>query len=143
MHYTLTPRFNRRLLAAWGAVVLAVAVCSWSVSLPDLALGAALGVALGSLQKRAMEGSSETLIASSTAMDVRRALTSNSVGRRYIWLLWASFATLPIMALISSGRWWIISWAGGVAVMSFVRELITLRTTVRLAALEAKGAPAA
>jgi hypothetical protein len=133
MHRSLTPAFNRKLMLAWASIVFAVMLWNWRASLPAIAVGIILGLILGLLQYRAVIQSSVQLLSSETALDVRRALTSNSTGQLYIRLLWISFALLLLAAIQAAQQQPLVPYVGGLAAMWLVREGLTYRATLRLA----------
>jgi hypothetical protein len=131
MHRSLTPAFNRKLMLAWASIVFAVML--WRASLPAVAAGMLLGLILGVLQHRAVVQSSVQLLSSETALDVRRALTTNATGRLYIRLLWISFALLLFATIQTAQQQPLVPYVGGLAAMWLVREGVTYRVALRLA----------
>lgn len=133
MHRSLTPAFNRKLMLAWASIVFAVMLWNWRASLPAVAAGMLLGLILGLLQHRAVVLSSVQLLSSETALDVRRALTTNATGRLYIRLLWISFALLLFATIQTAQQLPLVPYVGGLAAMWLVREGVTYRAALRLA----------
>jgi len=135
VHASLSPKPNVILLAAWTAGTVAVSLFAPAVPLVLLALGAVLGVALGMLQRRALRESRVALIASQSAMDVRRALAATGAGRAYLYALWGSVLLLFAAAYALPTGGIHFGAIAGYCVLAAVRELITLRETFVLQAL--------
>jgi hypothetical protein len=135
VHASLSPTSNVILLAAWSAGTVAVSLVATAVPSVLLALGVALGAALGILQWRALRASRAALIASQSAMDVRRALAATGSGRAYLYALWASVLALlaAAYALPTGGAHF--GAIAGYCALAAMRELITLRETFVLQAL--------
>jgi hypothetical protein len=129
----LKPQFNLALMGAYAVVIATLIAWSWRSCLPTLVAAIPLGVILGMLQRRAMIANSHQLVSSSTAMDVRRALTASQFGRRYIRVLWISFALLLVTSVATSRATSLLPYLCGLATMWLVREAITLRDTYALA----------
>ena len=103
-----------------------------------LALGAVLGAALGMLQHRALREASVALIASKSAMDVRRALAATVSGRAYLYALWGSVFLVVAAAYALPPGGTHFGAIAGYCALATVRELITLRETFALQALAAE-----
>ena len=139
MHFTLTPRFNRLLLLGYCAVLVVVIALIRTRFLPTFGAAILLGASLGYIQSLAIRGAQGSLIASATAMDVRRALTSTVSGRRYIQLLWVSFVVISVLALTTSGRSFPACLLGGLAGLWLVRDVVTYRDMAMLSKLGPPG----
>jgi hypothetical protein len=140
VHASLSPKPNVILLAACTAVAVAVSLFAPMVPSAPLALGAVLGVVLGMLQWRALRESRVALIASRSAMDVRRALAATGSGRAYLYAFWGSvLLVLGAAYALPTGGTHFGAVAGYCALVS-VRELITLRETFVLQALAVERA---
>lgn len=140
MHASLSPKPNVILLAAWTAGTVAVSLCAPTIPSVLLALGAALGIVLGMLQRLALRESRAALIASRSAMDVRRALAATGSGRAYLYALWGSVLLVlaAAYALPTGGTYF--GAIAGYCALATVRELITLRETFVLQALAVERA---
>jgi hypothetical protein len=135
VHASLSPKSNAILLAAWTAGAVAVSLIAPLVPWLLLALGTVFGAILGLMQRQALRESRAVLIATQTAMDVRRALTGSRPGRAYLYALWGSALLILTVAfaLPHGGRYY-----GGLAgyfALAAIRELITLRETFVLQTL--------
>ena len=136
MHASLSPKSNAGLLAAWTLGAASVSFIAPAIPCLVLALGATLGAVLGIMQCQAMRESRVALIASQSAMDVRRALTANGSGRAYLYAFWGSVSLTVVAAYtLADGGKHFGAFAGYFA-LAAVRELITLRETFVLRALE-------
>jgi hypothetical protein len=140
VHASLSPKPNVVLLAAWIAGAVAASLFAPAVPLVFLALGAVFGAALGLLQRRALRQSRVALIASQSAMDVRRALAATGSGRAYLYSLWASvpFVFAAAYSIPTGGAHF--RAIAGYCALAAVREIITLRETFVLQALAAERA---
>jgi hypothetical protein len=135
MHASLAPIPNIIMVAAWIAGIVAVSFIAPQVPLALLAFGVLFGAALGILQRRAIRASRVALIASQSAMDVRRALAATGSGRAYLYALWGSVLMIVAAAYaLPAGGDHFGAIAGYLALAS-VRELITLREAFVLEAL--------
>jgi len=134
VHASLSPKANVTLLAAWTGGAVAVSLFAPAVPSILLALGTVFGVALGMLQRRALREARSALIASQSAMDVRRALAATGSGRAYLYALWGSvlFDLIAAYALPSGGTHF--GAIAGYCALAAVRELITLRESIVLRA---------
>jgi hypothetical protein len=135
VHASLLPRTNVILLSAWIAGAVVVSLHASVVPLATLALGAVLGAALGLLQRRALRESRVALIASQSAMDVRRALASTGSGRTYLYALWGSVLLVLVAAYALPTGGSHFGAVAGYCALAGMRELITLRESFVLQAL--------
>ena len=135
MHASLSPKPNVLLLAVWTAGAVAVSFFAPVVPMELLALGAVVGASLGMMQRRALREARIALIASQSAMDVRRALAATGAGRKYLYALWGAvlLVVAAAYALPSGGTHF--GAIAGYCTIAAVRELITLRETFVLQAL--------
>jgi hypothetical protein len=135
VHASLSPKSNAILLAAWTAGAVAVSLIAPAVPWLLLALGAVLGAVVGMMQRQALRESRAGLIASQSAMDVRRALAASGSGRTYLYALWGSALLLVAAAYaIPQGGKYFGGFAGYFA-LAAIRELVTLRETLLLQTL--------
>src|SRR4051812_36668073 len=94
MHTSLQPKTNIKLLIIWSALAVVVAYATSPPPLIFFGLGAVLGACSGFIQLRLLRELSTPLLATQTAMDVRRVLSSSATGRLYLFVFWASNALL-------------------------------------------------
>ena len=141
MHASLSPKLNVMLLPAWIAGAVAVSLIAPAVPSVLLALGAVLGAALGMLQLRALRESRVALIASQSAMDVRRALAATGSGRAYLYALWGSVPLVLVAAYALPPGGAHFGAIAGYCALTAVRELITLRETFVLQSLAVEPTP--
>jgi hypothetical protein len=132
MHTSLRPRTNIWLLGIWGLLATAVTVFASPVPWLFLAAGGILGVCLGILQLRALRASSAALVATHTAMEVRRALSASKWGRLYLWSFWAAGIALLGGAIFLVPEQAFPAFFGSYATLAFAREMLTLRGTLEL-----------
>jgi hypothetical protein len=92
------------------------------------------------MQRQAIHQSRDALVASQTAMDVRRALAGTRAGRAYLYALWGSFLLLLAVAHTLPGGGKHFGIFAGYFALAATRELITLRETFTLDALAAERA---
>jgi hypothetical protein len=135
VHASLSPKPNIILLAAWTAGAVAVSLIAPAVPSVLLAMGAMLGAALGTLQRQALRESRVALIASQSAMDVRRALAATGSGRAYLYALWGSVLLVLAAAYALPAGGTHFGAIAGYCALAAVRELITLREAFVLQAL--------
>jgi hypothetical protein len=140
VHASLSPKSNFILLAAWTVAAVAVSLFAPEIPSVPLALGAVLGVALGILQRRALRDSRVALIASQSAMDVRRALAATGSGRAYLYALWGSVLLVLAAAYALPTGGTHFGAVAGYCALAAMRELITLRETFVLQALAVERA---
>jgi hypothetical protein len=137
VHASLSPKPNIVLLVVWTAGAVAVSLFAPVLPLILLAMGAIFGATLGLMQRRALRESRIALIASQSAMDVRRALAGTGAGRAYLYGLWGAVFLIFVAAYtLPAGGKHFGSFAGYFA-LAAVRELITLRETFILHTLAA------
>ena len=135
MHASLSPRAGATLLAAWTVGAVVVSMIAPAVPSLLLALGAVLGAALGMMQRRALRESRAALIASQSAMDVRRALATSGMGRAYLYALWSSVLLVLAAAYVLPNGGKHFGALAGYCALAALRELTTLRETFVLQAL--------
>lgn len=135
MHASLSPKSNAILLAAWGVGTVVVSLGAPAVPLLLLAFGGLLGAALGMMQRRVLRESRPALIASRSAMDVRRAMAATSSGRTYLYALWGSVLLVVVAAFTLPNGGKLFGALAGYFALAFIRELITLRETFVLQSL--------
>lgn len=138
MHASLSPKPNVLLLAAWTAGAVAVSLFAPVVPSVLLVLGAVVGAALGMLQRRALREARVALIASQSAMDVRRALAATGSGRTYLYALWGAVLLVVAAAYTLPTGGTHFGAIAGYCTLAAVREVITLRETFVLQALSAE-----
>lgn len=107
--------------------------------------GGLLGALAGTMQHLSIQHDPHGFIAASSLMGVRRALTSNSWGRKYIaWLYFSKFALVLIAFLVIKGPLYrvLIGYLMGYFSLMLVREVITLRDTYAVQRLGNSTPPA-
>ena len=135
MHITLQPKTNVRLLIIWSAVAVVVALIASPVPWLFGGVGIALGLCAGIIQLGALRESSASLLATQTAMDVRRVLSSSRCGRLYLYVFWFSMFVLFVLAFYLLRGRAVIGLLAGYSAFAFTRELLTLRGTFELCRL--------
>ena len=138
-HSTLSPITNILLIVAWGAAaIIFLVVIEPHIPIALAVAGAVLGAVGGVMQHLSFTQASAGFAAASSLMDVRRALTATTWGRRYIY--WLYFSKIVLVAL----AFWLVrspilsvvfGYLTGYAALMFVRDLITLRDTFVLSHL--------
>jgi hypothetical protein len=141
VHASLSPKPNAILLAAWTAGTVTVALIAPAIPAALLVLGVVLGAALGMLQWRALREARIALVASRSAMDVRRALAATGSGRAYLYALWGSVLLIFAAAYVLPSGGEYFGAIAGYCALAAVRELITLRETFVLQALAVGPTP--
>ncbi len=132
MHTSLQPKTNAKLLAIWGVVAVAVAVVASPTPWPFLGSGLVLGACAGIIQLRALRESAAALVATQTAMEVRRVLSSSRSGRLYLYVFWFSVVALFALAFYFLRGRAFVGLLAGYSAFAFMRELLTLRGTFEL-----------
>ena len=132
MHASLQPKTNAKLLVIWGVVALAVALVASPTPWPFLGGGLVLGACTGVIQLRALRESAAALVATETAMEVRRILSSSRYGRLYLYAFWFSMVMLFALAFYFLRGRAFVGLLAGYSAFAFMRELLTLRGTSEL-----------
>lgn len=136
-HKSLKPRTNAILATVWLCAV--VLLCSL-FSAPRLwfavAAGCATGLACGALQDRAIRNNAPAFLKAESALDVRRALTSGSMGTWAIRLQWLLALLLGVLGLSGPIQSLLPVVLGGYFAMMFARETVTFRSLVWLQSYE-------
>jgi hypothetical protein len=125
MHKSLTRKANRTLIAIYSSGVAVLMLVTGSVIFLACLVGAAFGVVAGVLQRRVLQTHAAEFIQTTTAMDVRRVMTSSRAGTAAISLTWISGATLLILALAFGQltlAW--LSWFAGFLAFMLVRDAV-------------------
>lgn len=132
MNTTLKPRTNAILLVVWGVLaVLSVASLSpvpWFL----VGLSALLGSAAGFVQARSLRSAGIALVAASSLLGVREALSSSPWGRRYLILFWCSQALLLVLSVWRFSEGTLLLFPALYFGFAFVRELVSLPATFEL-----------
>lgn len=132
-HSSLSPTANILLIVAWAAAAAAFLFVAEPHSPVMLAIaGAIFGAVGGTMQHLSITQASNGFLATSTLLEVRRALKATSWGSRYIRFLYFSKAALIALAfaLIRQPIFGvIIGYFAGYFSLMFVREVVTLRDT--------------
>jgi len=129
MHKSLTRKTNRTLIAIYSAGVAVLMIVTGDVIFLACLVGAAFGIIAGVLQRRVLQTHAAEFIQTTTAMDVRRVMTSSRAGTAAISLTWISGATLLILALVFGKltlAW--LSWFAGFLAFMLFRDLIAYST---------------
>jgi hypothetical protein len=139
VHSTLKPTTNIVIILLWGIIAGFAAYNSRPYSYIVVFVGLILGVFGGIMQSFALSESREAFLNTSSLLDVRRKLKNTKWGKRYIPFLWiGNLAMVAIVVLTGKGNLVIEIMAGYFSLM-FVREIITLRATFKLAELSKKN----
>lgn len=134
MHASLTPKANVRLIALWATIALLVAVFLAQAQLWLLfVIGSLLGIVAGLMQLRAINESSEELVAADSAMAVRRALKRSGWGKAYLVCFWLSSIGIVVVAIVVLKSEMFSGWLAGYSSYAFARELVALPGTFALA----------
>src|SRR5580658_10415979 len=89
MHATLAPKTNIRLIAILLVAAVAIGVLFARPLLwMSFALGAVIGAIIGVLQLLAIRKSDKLLLDATSAIAIRRALTTSGWGKAYVVLFW-------------------------------------------------------
>ena len=132
MHTSLQPKTNAKLLVIWGVVALIVAVVATPTPWLFIGGGLVLGAWAGIIQLRALRESAAALVATQTAMEVRRVLSSSRSGRLYLYAFWFSMVLLFALAFYFLRGRAVVGLLAGYSAFAFMRELLTLRGTLAL-----------
>ena len=132
MHTSLQPKTNAKLLMIWGVVAFGVAIVASPTPWLFLGVGLVLGVCAGIIQLRALRESAAALVATQTAMEVRRVLSSSRCGRLYLYAFWFSMVVLFALAFSLLGGRAFVGLLAGYSAFAFMRELLTLRGMLEL-----------
>ena len=135
MHPTLKPRTNLVLLVVWLTLLSMSLAFSQSKSLTVVCCGVVIGAIAGLLQFRAITTSAQQLISATTALQVRKALWENILGKLSIYLLWFYATALFGIVLGSQVENPLINLVAGYSAFALVREAVTLPALLKLATL--------
>ena len=136
MHASLRPKHNLGLIALWAVAAAAFAYTTIPRPWTLMGIGAVLGAIAGTVQAAAARASTDTLLSTQTAMDVRRVLRMSAPGRLYLQILWLSVAAMLAVAYWMDASQVLILWMAGYAAFGMARELMTVPCTFRLGRIE-------
>lgn len=135
MHKSLTRRANLTLIAIYsiGVAVLMIVTGNWVFL--SCCVGAVFGVVAGILQRRALRSHAAAFLRTTTAMEVRRVLTSSRAGRVAVAVTWVSAIVLLVLAMFFGQRSLAAaSWFSGFLAFMAVRDAVAY-TALPVAAL--------
>jgi hypothetical protein len=137
MHKSLSPAANRILIAIYGVGVVALTLATSGVVFASVFAGAAIGAPAGILQRRALGADARAFAMTTTALDVRRVLTSSRAGKGSSLMTWLSASVLFVIAMLfGQVILGCVSFLAGFFAYMFVRDLITY-SVLHLVAAEA------
>lgn len=143
-HASLSVTTNLLLIPIWAAfAALLLLVAEPRAPLSIALAGAVLGVVGGIMQHLSFGQASAAFTTATTLLEVRKALTATTWGRRYIRFLYASKLLLAALAflLIRQPLLAIIfAYIAGYFSLMFAREIVTLRDTFQLQRLSSNAA---
>ena len=125
MHKSLTVGANRTLILIYAAGVALLMIVTGNVVFLSCLIGAGCGVAAGFLQRRVLQTHGGAFAQTTTAMDVRRVMTSSRAGTAAISMTWISGFLLLVLALFFSQLTLAgVSWFAGFLAFMLVRDVI-------------------
>lgn len=144
MHRSLTVGANRTLILIYAAGVVLLMIVTGNVVFLSCLIGTGFGVAAGFLQRRVLQTHAGAFAQTTTAMDVRRVMTSSRAGTAAISTTWVAAFVLLVLAmffgqLALAG----VSWFAGFLAFMLVRDVIAytaLRFVMRVPG-SASGGP--
>lgn len=135
-HTSLSVTTNLLLIPVWAAfAALFLFVVEPRAPLSIALAGVVLGVAGGIMQHLSFGQASAAFTAATTLIEVRKALTATTWGRRYIRFLYASnllLITLAFLLIRQPLLAIIFGYIAGYFSLMFAREIVTLRDTFQL-----------
>jgi hypothetical protein len=135
-HSSLSVATNLLLIPAWGvAAAFFVFMPQPHAPISIAAAGLVLGVVGGIMQHLSFEQAAASFTAATTLLEVRRALTATTWGRRYIRFLYASKLILVVLVFLLVRRplyGLLFGYLAGYFSLMFAREIVTLRDTLHL-----------
>lgn len=140
-HATLRLGVNLTLIVVWALAAAIFAGMSDPLPIVEIALGSFLGALGGYMQFLSFKEGRGEFLKAKTALEVRAKLKETEWGKRYIYFLWVSGATLAIVSIAISNNP-LLSFPAAYFGMMFVREIVTLKPTHelwRMQKLEAKS----
>src|SRR5690349_11935847 len=99
MHKSLTLGANRKLILVYATGVALLMIITGHVVFLSCLIGAGFGVAAGFLQRRVLQTHAGAFAKTTTAMDVRRIMTSSRAGTAAISMTWISGLLLLVLAM--------------------------------------------
>jgi hypothetical protein len=135
LHASLSRKTNLKMLAVWLLAAIAISVFAGPVPWMLLACGVALGAISGGLQLRVIRQAPDALLASTTLMEVRRAMATTSTGRLYFHVFWGIAILQVALAAYLLGNRFFAGWAASYCAYAFTRDLVAMRGVVELNAL--------
>jgi hypothetical protein len=133
MHPTLKPKTNLVLMVVWLTVLSMSLAFSQSKSLTVVCCGVVIGAIAGFMQFRAITKTAQQLISATTALQVRKALWGNILGKLSIYLLWIYAIALFGFAFGSQIENPLITLVAGYSAFALVREAVALPALLKLA----------
>ena len=131
VHASLSPTTNMLLIGLWGfAALVLLATLQMQNALALAGAGGLLGAIGGTFQHLSLRDAMTDFAGASSLMDVRRAMSRTTWGRRYIvWLYTSKFILIVLAATLVEHAVTpiIIAYVGSYMCLMFVRELVTLR----------------
>jgi hypothetical protein len=135
-HASLSPLTNLLLICVWAMVV----IVGFLIVQPRLPVelgvaGGLFGALAGIMQHLSINHDPRRFIAASSLMGVRRALTSNPWGRKYVgWLYFSKFALILLAFLLLKAPLYrvMLGYLAAYFSLMLVRDAVTLRDTYTL-----------
>jgi hypothetical protein len=121
-----------RLLAVWFVAVLITSYAARPTTWSLIVAGVLVGALAGALQLQSMRQATGASLASTSLMEVRRAMTSTRVGRSYVYAFWSGLVALLALSAYLLGNRFFLGWVASYCALAFTRELITMRGIVEL-----------
>lgn len=140
-HASLSPKTNLVLIPLWA--VAAAVLALFGVPHPPwwiLPVGSVLGVVGGWMQHLSFRQAAPKFSTANSLLSVRAAFASTVWGRRYLIFLYVSKGVLLVASALSthgSVFGLLLAYLAGYAALMFVREIVTLPDSFRLARIVA------
>ena len=131
MHSAPTVRVNVALIVLWITVLAALLLTVTPIPYVTVLVGVLFGIPCGFFQKQALSSVSEAIATARTALEIRKALTSVSSGKRTTGLQWLGTATVLISAVLQNQNT-IAAFVSGYCSLMLARDIIVLKAVRKL-----------
>ncbi len=129
MHSSLKLQTNLIIITACALVTGAISLLSHPFPAIPLIAGAVFGLAAGFMQNQSIAIARNAFRSAETAIEVRRALTSTTSGKRAIQFQWILFPLLVVSSVWIGNPWGAVA---GFGIFMCIRDLITLKAVIGL-----------
>lgn len=120
------------MIFVWGGLTGVLASLARPYSFCIVGIAAVFGAIGGYMQCHAIAMAKDKFIHAASMMEIRKIIMGTRWGKYYIYFLWFWFFILLALSVIVGGRKAPMLCFSGYFAQMFVREVVTLKTTIKL-----------